>query len=123
MTGALGVRKGHGTGKKRRIEKKIKQKVLDVNGPKLEIFGSGVFTQIRPAWVGDVGTRPKNAKFWWFRPENRQFVLFSAVADIAKSFKRSRRQRNKIYAVADSANFFLTKQKQLLNRVIFKTIF
>jgi hypothetical protein len=30
--------------------------------PKLEIFGSGVFTQIRPVWVGDLGTRPKNPK-------------------------------------------------------------
>jgi hypothetical protein len=33
-----------------------------VKGPKLEIFGSGVFTQIRPEWVGDLGT--------WFRLEN-----------------------------------------------------
>jgi hypothetical protein len=26
------------------------------------MFGSGVFTQIRPLWVGDLGTRPKNPK-------------------------------------------------------------
>jgi hypothetical protein len=28
-----------------------------------EIFGSRGFTQIRPVWVGDLGTRPKNSKF------------------------------------------------------------
>jgi hypothetical protein len=33
---------------------------LLLKGPKLEIFGSGVFAQIRPIWVGDLGTRPKN---------------------------------------------------------------
>ncbi len=27
-----------------------------------------------------VRTRPKNYKFWWFRPENRHFILISAVA-------------------------------------------
>jgi len=57
-----------------------------LKGPKLEIFGSRVFPQIRPVCVGDLGTRRKNSKFWWFRLENRRFVLFSAVADIAKHF-------------------------------------
>jgi hypothetical protein len=33
-----------------------------LKGPKLEIFGSGIFTQIRPVWVGDLGTRPKTRK-------------------------------------------------------------
>jgi hypothetical protein len=32
-----------------------------------------VFTQIRTIWVGE------NPKLGWFRPENRQFVLFSDV--------------------------------------------
>jgi hypothetical protein len=32
-----------------------------LKGPKLEIFGSRVFTQIRPVWVGDLETRPKNS--------------------------------------------------------------
>jgi hypothetical protein len=50
-----------------------------LKGPKLEIFGSWVFTQIRPVWAGDLGTRPNNPKLGWFRPENSQFVLFSAV--------------------------------------------
>jgi len=34
-----------------------------LKGPKLEIFGSGVFTQIRPVRLGDFGIRPKNPKF------------------------------------------------------------
>ncbi len=27
-----------------------------LKGPKLEIFGSRVYAQIRPVWVGDLGT-------------------------------------------------------------------
>ncbi len=57
-----------------------------LKGPKLEIFGSWVFTQIRPEWVGDLETRPKNPTMGWFRPENRQFVLFSTVGYITKDF-------------------------------------
>ncbi len=34
-----------------------------LKGPKREIFDSGVFAQIRPIWIGDLGTRPKNYKF------------------------------------------------------------
>jgi hypothetical protein len=34
-----------------------------LKGPKLEIFGSRVFPQIRPVCVGDLGTRRKNSKF------------------------------------------------------------
>jgi hypothetical protein len=30
--------------------------------PKREIFVAGIFTQIRPVWVGDLETRPKNLK-------------------------------------------------------------
>jgi hypothetical protein len=40
-----------------------------VKGPKLEIFGSGVFALIRPVWIDDLGTRPKNQKILWYRPE------------------------------------------------------
>jgi hypothetical protein len=43
-----------------RICKKLK---FMFKGHKLEIFCSGVFTQIRPVWVGDIGPRPKNSKF------------------------------------------------------------
>ena len=34
-----------------------------LKGPMLEIFGFRVFSQIRPVWVGDLGTRQKNSKF------------------------------------------------------------
>jgi hypothetical protein len=34
-----------------------------LKGPKLEIFGSRVFPQIRPVCVGDLGNRRKNSKF------------------------------------------------------------
>jgi hypothetical protein len=53
---------------------------IRLKGPKLEIVGSGVFTQIRPVWIGDLGTKPKNLKIWWYRTKNRQFVLFSDIA-------------------------------------------
>jgi hypothetical protein len=33
-----------------------------LKGPKLEIFGSRVFPQIRPICVGDLGTRRKKSK-------------------------------------------------------------
>ncbi len=42
----------------------------------LEIFCSGVFTHIKPVWVGDLGTRSKSPKFWRFRLENCHFVIF-----------------------------------------------
>jgi hypothetical protein len=33
-----------------------------LKGPKREIFGLGIFAQIRPIWIGDLGTGPKNPK-------------------------------------------------------------
>jgi hypothetical protein len=59
---------------------------LGLKGPQLEIFGSRVFTQIRPGCVVDLGTRPKNPKLGWFRPENHQFILFRAVGYKDKDF-------------------------------------
>jgi hypothetical protein len=41
----------------------IKMNGTGLKGPKLEIFGFRVFSQIRPVWVGDLGTRQKNSKF------------------------------------------------------------
>jgi hypothetical protein len=38
--------------------------MLNLKGPKLEIFGSRVFPQIRPVWVGDLGIRQKNLTFY-----------------------------------------------------------
>jgi hypothetical protein len=36
---------------------------MALKGPKLEIFGFRVFSQIIHVWVGDLGTRQKNSKF------------------------------------------------------------
>ncbi len=36
--------------------------LLVLKGPKREIFVAGIFTEIRPVWVGDLETRPKNLK-------------------------------------------------------------
>ncbi len=35
---------------------------LTLKGPKREIYGLGIFAQIRPIWIGYLGTRPKNPK-------------------------------------------------------------
>jgi hypothetical protein len=35
---------------------------LLLKGPKHEIFFAGIFTEIRPVWVGELETRPKNLK-------------------------------------------------------------
>ncbi len=88
-----------------------------LKGPKREIrtvFGSGVFGHIRPVWVDDLGTRPKNPKFWWFRLENRHFVLsvlsltslkhLSALLTSLKDFKRCRRKH---WQILSAAVFFI----------------
>jgi hypothetical protein len=33
-----------------------------LKGPKREMFVAGIFTEIRPVWVGDLESRPKNLK-------------------------------------------------------------
>jgi hypothetical protein len=33
-----------------------------LQGPKREIFVAGIFTEIRPVWVDDLETMPKNLK-------------------------------------------------------------
>jgi hypothetical protein len=33
-----------------------------LKGPKREIFGLEIFAQLRPIWIGYLGTRPKNPK-------------------------------------------------------------
>jgi hypothetical protein len=38
---------------------KGKKREGDLKRPKRDIFGSGFFLQIRPLWVGDLGTNPK----------------------------------------------------------------
>jgi hypothetical protein len=41
----------------------VPAEVRALKGPKCEIFGFGFFALIRPIWIGDLGTRPKNYKF------------------------------------------------------------
>jgi hypothetical protein len=68
----------------------------------LEVFGSGVFTHIRPVWVGDLGTTV-DQKIQISIVENLCFVLFSAVTDIAT---------NLLSAVADSGKkYFFNRTK------------
>ncbi len=38
---------------------RLQPELKRLKGLKLGIFGSRVFTQIRPVWVGDLGTRQK----------------------------------------------------------------
>ncbi len=40
----------------------IRYAAKTLKGPKREIFVAGIFTEIRPVWVGDLETRPKNLK-------------------------------------------------------------
>jgi hypothetical protein len=51
----------------------------------LEIFVAGIFKQIRPVWIGDLGTRPKNPKSLCLGPCLPHLsweFCFSAVGDI-----------------------------------------
>jgi hypothetical protein len=67
---------------------KIK-KVL--KGPKHEIFIAGIFTEIRPVWVGDLETRPKNLKslcLGLILPYISWDFCFSTVGHNAKKIKK-----------------------------------
>jgi hypothetical protein len=37
---------------------------LNLKGPKREMFVARIFTEIRPVWVGDIESRPKNLKVY-----------------------------------------------------------
>ncbi len=52
----------------KKTRSKKSRDTVPLKGLMIEIFGSGVFTQIRPVWVGAFGTRPKNPTMGWFRP-------------------------------------------------------
>jgi hypothetical protein len=58
-------------------------RTVPLKGPKLEIFGSRVFSQIRPIWVGDLGKKMQN--FDDLGLKIAVLYFFSAVADIAKN--------------------------------------
>ncbi len=37
-----------------------------LKGPKREMLVAGIFTEVRPVWVGDLETRPKKSKKFMF---------------------------------------------------------
>jgi hypothetical protein len=41
---------------------KLSRSSRNLKGPKREIFVAGIFTEIRPVWVGDLETRQTNLK-------------------------------------------------------------
>ena len=61
-----------------------------LKGPKREIFVAGIFTEIRPVWVGDLETRPKNLKslcLGLILPLISWDFSFSTVGYSAKKYK------------------------------------
>ena len=73
-----------------------------LKGPKLEIFGSRVFPQIRPVCVGDLGTRRKNSKFHGLGLKIAVLYFLALSQTSLKIFKRYRRRRKQILsAVGD----------------------
>jgi hypothetical protein len=64
-----------------------------LKGPNLEIFGYRVFTQIRPAWVGDQGTRPKIPNFDGLGLKIAVSYFLAMSPTSQKNVKRCRRQR------------------------------
>ncbi len=55
-------------------------------GPGMRYSAPGFLRNQTAVWIGDLGTRTKNPRRGWFRPENRNFVLFSAVGYSAEDF-------------------------------------
>jgi hypothetical protein len=77
-------------------------------GPSWRYSASLIFTQIRPVWVDDVGTRPKIQKVDGFGLRS-QFCTFSAVADIVKTFSDSAKKLEALSATALTIFFFFGK--------------
>ncbi len=67
-----------------------------LKGPKCEIFESGDFAQIRPIWIGDLGTRPKNINFDGLGLKIAILCLLALSPTTLKNFKRCRLVRLKI---------------------------
>jgi hypothetical protein len=53
--------------------------LFGLKGPKHEIFGSGVFTQIRPVWVGALELGQQIKKIYGFGLKITIFVFLGAV--------------------------------------------
>jgi hypothetical protein len=49
------------------------QNAISLKGPKREILVAGIFAQLRPIWIGYLGTRPKNQKKIMFGALNFTF--------------------------------------------------
>jgi hypothetical protein len=70
-----------------------------LKGPKHEIFGLRIFAQIRPIWIGYLGTRPKNPKSYvWglILPFISRDFCVSAVGDSAKKISFWARSKKKV---------------------------
>ncbi len=64
--------------------------VIQLKEPKREMFVAGIFPEIRPVWVGDLETMPKNLKSLCLRPYITLYFLgfcFSAGGYSAKKIK------------------------------------
>jgi hypothetical protein len=59
--------------------------------PKREIFIAGIFTSIKPVWVGDLGTRTKNPKLGWLGPFiTLYYLVFFSLALKATALKKQK---------------------------------
>jgi len=61
-----------------------------LKGPKREIFDFGVFAQIRPIWIGDLGSRPKNLNFDGLGLKIANWYLLALSPSTQKNCKRCR---------------------------------
>ncbi len=64
--------------------------IFPLKGPKREIFDSGFFALIRPIWIGDLGTRPKNYKFWCLGLKVAILYFLALSPSTLKNCKRCR---------------------------------
>ncbi len=58
-------------------ERGIKSVSMVLKGSKREKYVAGIFAQIRPIWIGDLGTRPKNPKKKFFFGKTSQSTIDS----------------------------------------------
>jgi hypothetical protein len=55
-----------------------------IKGPKHEKILAGIFTHIRPVWIGELETRPKASKNLWLGPYIFIFIgefFFTDIGD------------------------------------------
>jgi hypothetical protein len=82
---------------------------------------AGIFTQIRPVWIGELENRPKTSKKFWFWPFIFIFIgeiVFLAISATAfKTVQRCRRQHLKMLCAVGSG----TKNVQALSLTVLST--